>query len=854
MAELTKPQYSNPKSYPSDRKVYPITSAKTDFARPSEVPDQMFAVANVFKALGEGIDNYQTLYKQSEDTANQLQARDLINQKIKHTANLKELLALHLPNTKYQDLKLGDVIRKVRTMDLEGRSDLNIGATNEHNISIMQLPENLSPEVKAMVEETFIRQDVDFMSSLMGQVEDVQSQQTALIMSKKESEFKAGIYQDFHTATNRFDGVEAANKRRKTLNAEIDALAKTNSWSALEIEDKKRSAGQLMLQQDFNSSFYREGTADRTEKELRNDVLEMAKRGDFNYVDESGATVKLNPDFYSARQFTDQEQNRQLRINTKENDIIESQKLELVKRIRKITKKGIINLDEVKGNTFRELTQDGQFSKLSQSEIFKILHSEELNILKEGASKAENLAINELQEELSILRSRLSTDKKFETNIRKYADKVYVEEQKRKGPQQYKTKTWTGEYKPKSKEFLKTHYGEKFEQRHIREIITAYESGKAKNQEMFNITMGDSQVKQFIADQEQRIGSGATGVATFLQDIATGTVSANGEVKYFLDEDKLKPGTPMGTRLRNAGIDISARFPDASPQDVIATKKHILQKLINDASKESKRIHDALLKKQIGEKVTPTELTARLDRIAGDYHTSLESMKQQGNDAFEDRVGPWKGKAPTEAQLNTILAFRGVLDRITDHAQDQNKYDINELERHKNELRKEKVNGVSIDKDYSSSISTYAQRVATELENRQRALLTDGRNIGFTETKQDEILQRDGKYDMYKFFEWADKKGLNTNSIEIISSAEKELITGLHNSPNLKEAYGKFLSLLPTLNQYGNIGSRGYDTALQNIMDNLPRPYRHDFKFLIKGVPIDIEQIKIAYMADKEDI
>ena len=99
MAELTKPQYSNPKSYPSDRKVYPITSARTDFNRPSEVPDQMFAVANVFKALGEGIDNYQTLYKQSEDTANQLQARDLINQKIKHTANLKELLALHLPNT-----------------------------------------------------------------------------------------------------------------------------------------------------------------------------------------------------------------------------------------------------------------------------------------------------------------------------------------------------------------------------------------------------------------------------------------------------------------------------------------------------------------------------------------------------------------------------------------------------------------------------------------------------------------------------------------------------------------------------------------------------------------------------------
>lgn len=850
MAQIQKPDYSK---ITSRSQVYNVRPQQEAYRGADPNAGQVdLSTGQIFDKLVDSIGNFTELHLRSEQTANQLQARDIINKKIKHTQNLKELLFLHLPNTKYQDLKLGDVLSKVRKMDLEGKSDLNIGATNEHNISIMQLPENLNSEVKAMVEDTFIKQDSDFLSSLMGQVENVQSEQTALIMSKYESDFKTGIYQDFHTAKNRYDGFQAANNRRLTLNAEIDALAKTNSWSSLEIADKKRSAGQLMLQQDFNSSFYREGTADRTEKELRNDVLEMAKRGDFNYVDETGATVKLNPDFYSARQFTNQEQNRQLKINTKENDIIESQKLELVKRIRKITKEGKINLDSVLGNTFTELTKDGQLNKLSKSEIFKILHNEELIIIKKGASNADNLAINKLQEELSILRSKLSTDKKFEANISEYADKVYVDSKPDK--KQGTRKIWNGKYKPKSTKDLKEKYGDKFEQRHIREVITAYESGKAKNQEMFNITMGDSQVKQFITDQEQRIGSGATGVATFLQDIATATVSANGEVTYFLDEDKLAPGTPMGTRLRNAGIDISARFPDASPQNVIATKKHILQKLINSASKESKRIHDALLKKQIGEKVTPTELTSRLDRIAGNYHTSLEAMKAQGNEALGKRVGPWKNKKPNEAQLNTVLAFTGVLDRITDHAQDKGKYNIDELERHKNELRKGKINGVSIDKRYSSSISAYAQRVATELENRQIELLKDGRNIGFEETKQKDFLQNTGKYDMQKFFTWADKKGLNTNSIEIISSVEKELITGLHTSPNLQEAYGKFLSLLPTLNQYGTMGSRGYDVALQNIMDNLPRPYRHDFKFLVKGGLIDIEQIKIAYMADKEDI
>ena len=216
MAELTKPQYSNPKSYPSDRKIYQVQPARSDFARPSEVPDQMFAVANVFKALGEGIDNYQTLYKESQDTANQLQARDIINQKIKHTAKQDELLAIHLPHTKYQDLGVEDALKKLRTMDLEGRSDYNVGANNEQNISLWQIQEDWNPEVKAMVSDTFIRQDVNFMKSLMGRLNSVQSEHATLILSNLEADYKTGLSRDYYTTNTRSEGNALAVSRLKT--------------------------------------------------------------------------------------------------------------------------------------------------------------------------------------------------------------------------------------------------------------------------------------------------------------------------------------------------------------------------------------------------------------------------------------------------------------------------------------------------------------------------------------------------------------------------------------------------------------------------------------------------------------
>jgi len=76
MATIEKPQYHNPKQYPQDRRVYQVTPAREEFTRPSNIPNQQLTASKVFDSLAKSVDNFQGLYQQSENTANQLQATD----------------------------------------------------------------------------------------------------------------------------------------------------------------------------------------------------------------------------------------------------------------------------------------------------------------------------------------------------------------------------------------------------------------------------------------------------------------------------------------------------------------------------------------------------------------------------------------------------------------------------------------------------------------------------------------------------------------------------------------------------------------------------------------------------------
>ena len=799
MAELTKPQYSNPKSYPSDRKIYQVQPARSDFARPSEVPDQMFAVANVFKALGEGIDNYQTLYKQSEDTANQLQARDLINQKIKHTANLKELLALHLPNTKYQDLKLGDVIKKVRTMDLENRSDLNIGATNEHNISIMQMPENLSPEVKAMVEDTFIRQDVDFMSSLMGQVENVQSNQSAIVLSQMEMDAKQGWFQDYHTANNLAQGRERAHNRRATLHADIDSIAKTLSWTPLEIADKKIKAGQLLLQEEFKYLYHKKPTSTRDAKQTREDAIDMATRGEINFVDKDNNIVKLDSDFYRDYVYTHKERERQIDMEKGENELIEEQQLRLENDLRLLRKKEDFNFWNERTN----LIGKGRYSRLSNAFIFRQLHKIELDNKNKKATDAERKLNIKLNDKLSILTDELGLKSNFEGNIGKYATQV-----KDKGRLKWE---------PKSEKELKKITGvDNFEKRFIRDYITAYYQDKDATGEMLAVAQSNSDTAIFVGQQEQRLDS-LDAIASFMDDFAMGY----GKNQWKVDDSKLEEGTEGARLLSELTFDKDPKFRNATRDQILHAKKHILQGLIDKAVKENKRLYQKLIDEQKGAEVDGDDMIARKRAIAGSYHENHGNMLKNGVESYTNTVGSWKGKKPNLVQATKLKAYRLLLDKITDFTITKKRYDLRELSDRINDLMEYKINGSKINPDFRTYVTTYRDKIVNDLNTRRTQLLTDTRNTGFKETLQQAYFEEHDKYDVDEYLVWLMDRGIQTKRPQVLSSDD---ITNIKNMKkgSIDNLYEIVQSWRPMVDAYGDKHSRGYKIAMSNLLEHAP--------------------------------
>jgi len=423
MAELTKPQYSNPKSYPSDRKVYQVAPARTDFTRPSDVPDQMFGVANIMDALGKGLENYQEAYAQSEKTANVLQAKGLLIDKMKDTQRIKELIATQLPLTGYEHLKLKNVLDKYRTTDLEGRTDLNIGKDLEHNVSPMLLPDDINDEVLGMIEDQFVQMNVDIISGLMGEVENVQSKQTLAVMGRYDNEYKKDLMKIYQTTGDRHTGQIEANKLRLSHFRNIEELGNVGTWGEQEVIDKKLQAGQLMLNAEFLSQFYnvKEGTDPKINRER---ALSEAVKGRYKYKDENGDIFTLDSIYYDKFFFTEQERLRVETIKKRNTIELNEQNFNLQQFIRRTYKAKTFDFDKL----WVQISDDEQWGKIPPAQRYQILFSEEIRRLKEAESdkktqdaEDKTARLNDLGNKLSEIAIELAED--FDKNIGTYAKK-----------------------------------------------------------------------------------------------------------------------------------------------------------------------------------------------------------------------------------------------------------------------------------------------------------------------------------------------------------------------------------------------------------------------------------------------
>ena len=297
MAELTKPQYHNPKSYPSDRKVYPVASARTDFTRPSDVPDQMFAVANVFDALSKGLKQNILANEQSQKTANRLQAKDLIVSKMKHHSNLMTQLGTHLDKTAPENLILNDLVDKIGDRDGLGRTELNIGKNLDVNISPMMLPDGLNEDVKFLTEEAFVRMDTELLSKLVGGINEAQTKHDLNYLTQEQRNFRSKIRAGF--ASSKYDsstGLQFAKGHLEKMVAGImERSEQGGTLDAYEIQEEIDKSIQTMLQEWYNH--------DVANPNIRKDqVIANAEREVYSheYVGVDGKSKKylLSPNYY----------------------------------------------------------------------------------------------------------------------------------------------------------------------------------------------------------------------------------------------------------------------------------------------------------------------------------------------------------------------------------------------------------------------------------------------------------------------------------------------------------------------------------------------------------------------------
>ena len=292
MAELTKPQYSNPKSYPSDRKVYPVASARTDFTRPSGVPDQMFAVANVFDALAKGISQNQLAVEKSQQTANRLQAKDLIVRKMKHHKNLMTELGTNLDKTAPEHLVLKNLVDKIGDRDGLGRSELNIGRNLDVNISPMMLPDGLNEEVSFLTEEAFVRMDTELLSKLIEGVNAAQTAQDLNYLTQEQRNFRSKVRAGFSSSKYEANtGLKFAEGHLAKMIAGImERSEQGGTLDAYEIETEIDKSVQAMLQEWYNH--------DMANPKIRKDTV-IANAEDEVYKYTLGEkTFVLSPNYY----------------------------------------------------------------------------------------------------------------------------------------------------------------------------------------------------------------------------------------------------------------------------------------------------------------------------------------------------------------------------------------------------------------------------------------------------------------------------------------------------------------------------------------------------------------------------
>ena len=837
MAELVKPQYHSKSTYPSSRtKVYDVRPAREEYRGPDENAGQVdLSSAKIFDQLQDGLAVFADIYKKSEDTANTLQAKSLLLDKMNDTQRVSELLATELGNTGYENLKLKEVLDKYKSIDIEGNTELFIGKNLEHNVSTLQMPTDISPHVKSLIEDDWLRMDIGIVNDLIGQVSDLQDKQTLAVLNRHQSKFKQDVMKVYQTM-GRHAGAEEANNLRLNMNKEIEELGFLGTWSPQEISDKKYHFGQLMLSAEFAGQYW-DTPEGQDPIKYREGILEQAVRGNYKYKNENGDVVTLDSIYYENYLFKDKDRIHNKTVNEIELATRDSQRTSLLAFMKQQYQRENFDFN----NLWQTVGNDDIYGKISKSERYELLWREELRREREKEQKLKTKKAEDRDSDLDALgdllaEMSLELTRDFDGNINKYAD------------------VRDGKWQPKDNKELQK-LNPELRKRHISKIIEAKEKTDQITQKALEkkhaTTIANANKSTFVRQLYGAIGSGPGANATVLLHFAK-RVKVNGDYVWIVDPAKLDDKTSGGKQLLQAGIGRDLNDPDRKYQDVIAIRQAVMADVINKAAdaqrrytSEQKKALEKAGKEAEEAKFTEVELNGMKDQIASVYIANLENHLTAGGESFQDTFQSFGKNIPTDDQLVEINALHRHMQGMMELAYHKDSFTVGDLKTHIKNLHNGFLNNVSANVRLEKQHKALANTINNHLRARITKLEQEPQQTGFDETQQEAYRARNGIYNLPEYFKWLQSKGiLEGNKHNVLS---KDTLTKLSNIGQLPTpaSLAEYLNTLPQeLDKYGPVNSQQRLLAFAQMEHYLPMEWDWLSQMIQTGKVIPAERIQ----------
>ena len=835
MATIEKPQYHNPKQYPQDRRVYQVTPAREEFTRPSNIPDKVLTVSTVMDSLIGSLNQYQEIYANSEKTANVLQAKSLLLEKAKDTQRIRELLATELPNTGYQHLKLKDVLDKYRTKDVDGKSDLYLGNELQHNITGMEMPDDLSEEVRSMVEDQWISDETDIVSDLIGQVTQLQGKQTLAVLNQHEAKFKQDVMRIYQTQ-GRYAGAKEANNLRLKMIQEIEELGHLGTWTPQEVSDKKHHFGQLMLNAEFSGQYWNTPEGQDPVK-YREGILQQAVKGNYKYKNENGDIITLDSIYYDNFLFKDKDRIHNKTVSDIESATRDTQRESLLGFMRQQYAREDFNFN----NLWQTVGNDEVYGKISKSERYEMLWREELRREREAEQKKKtdksekrDSDLNDLGDLLAGMSLELTRD--FDGNISKYADVI------------------DGKWQPKDNKELKK-LNPELRTRHISKIIEAKvrtdQATQKALEKKHETTITNAKKNTFVSQLYNLINSGPGANATILLKYGK-RVKVNGDDVWIVDHTKLDDKTAGGKQLLQAGIGRDLSDPDRKYQDVIAIRQAVMADVINKASIAQKKYTEAQKKALIKAekdaeeaKFKVGEFNAHKDQIASVYIANLKNHLTAGGASFQNTFPTFGKNIPDANQLAEINALYNHMNGLMQLAYHKDSYTVDQLKFHMQNGIDGNLNNTSAPIQLEKQHRALTDTINNHFRARITQLEQEPQQTGFDESQQEAFLAKNGVYNLPEYFKWLNSKGIfEENKYNVLS---KDTLTKLSNIGQLPtpEALAEYLNTLPQeLDKYGTVNSQQRLMAFAQMEHYLPMEWDWLAQMIQKGQVIPTDRVQ----------